>query len=307
MTVSDNSQISANTESASEGGVITVAAKGNVTLNDAGNILANTDGAGNSGAVSMQANSLNIGSGESGISTLSASAGNAGTIDVTATNAINMSEDAIIVADTLGGKAGNINVQALQLNMTGSSLISANTVSGSNSGGIITVHTDSLSIQGETPLVLAFNKFLVGSTGITAESVDQGNAGSIFVTTRNLSLSQGAVISTASLSGADGGPHLRHLRSRPAFRERNQLGLLYEGRFRAGHGHRFLLAFGQQQHQYLGRRERRATSPCVSASSSFCSIATLRPTPVSSPCPTRPITAEAISSSTRISSSWTTA
>jgi len=71
---------------------------------------------------------------------------------------------------------------------------------------MITIITDSLSILGEKPLVLAFNKFLVGFTGITAESVDLGNAGSITVTTRTLSLSQGAVISTASLEGAEGGP-----------------------------------------------------------------------------------------------------
>jgi filamentous hemagglutinin family protein len=206
MTISGGSQISANTETASNGGVISVVTGGNLTLNNGGNILANTDGAGNSGTVSVQAASLDIGSQSSGLSTVSNGAGNAGAVHVNVTGAISMTDNGAIAADTYGGAGGNITVAALQLNMTGTSLISANTVIGSGRGGNITVDTGSLSIEGTGHLVLALNKFLIGLTGITAESLDSGNAGSIAVNSGNLSLDAGAVISTASLGPGKGGP-----------------------------------------------------------------------------------------------------
>jgi filamentous hemagglutinin family protein len=207
VTLSSDSQIAANTETGANAGVVSLTAGGNVTLEDGSNIVAGTDGSGNGGTVSVRAASLDLGAGESGFSTLSLGAGNSGTIDVEVTGSINMTDDALISADTyLGGAGGNITVKALQLNMAGTSEISADAVSGSGNGGNVSIETGSLSIQGTGSLIPAFGKFLLGLTGITAQSFYLGNAGSVTIATGDLSLNGGAAISTEGLAFGNGGP-----------------------------------------------------------------------------------------------------
>jgi filamentous hemagglutinin family protein len=203
LIISTHAQISADTETAANGGVVSVVAGGNVTLENQGNILANTDGGGNSGTVSVHAASLTIGA-DSGLSTVSNGAGSAGTIDAIISGVISLTDNGGIVADTYGGPGGNVMIQALQLDMSGTSLISANTAFGAGTGGNVMVDTGSLSIQGTGSLIPAFGN-LIGLTGITAESLSQGNAGTINVATGILSLNGGAVISAASFGPGRGG------------------------------------------------------------------------------------------------------
>ena len=171
LTVATGAEISANTETNADGGSVTLAAGGNIGLETGGAIVAATDGGGNSGSILAHARSLDISAGQSGFSSHSEGAGHAGDIDLDIAGTITMTGDSSIAANAdNAGDGGTILVQALRLSMSDTAVISADTTFGTGNGGNITVKTGSLSIQGTGSLVQAFGTFLIGTTGITAES-----------------------------------------------------------------------------------------------------------------------------------------
>lgn len=194
------SQISANTDSAGNGGLVTVDAGGTIDLNY-GNIFA-TDASfvasGRGGEVQVFATALSM-EGQADISTVTHGAGVAGTVRLTLTGSLVMTDDATIAADTYTGvSGGDIEVSATQVNMTGTSLISADTLFASGHGGNVSVRADSLSIQGsgsETP----------GTLGITADTRSPGDAGTVTVAASSVSLGGGGVISSSSSASGNGG------------------------------------------------------------------------------------------------------
>jgi filamentous hemagglutinin family protein len=198
------SQISADTETASDGGTINVNVGGALTLTEGGSILATTDSAGRGGTVEIHAGSLAMGA-DSDVSTNTAFTGAAGSIQVDVAGSMDMSGNAIVSAGTFDlGEGGDVRVQAHTLDMTGKSTISSDTENLGN-GGTVTVNADQLFIRGEGALFAAFG-FRIGITGITAESLGLGgNAGSVTVDAPTLGLAGGAVISTASFSAGRGG------------------------------------------------------------------------------------------------------
>ena len=200
------SQISANTDSAGNGGDIGITA-GSIDLNG-GDIFSvpNAGTSGNGGNVTVNAGSMSM-EGNSRVSTFTAGTGDAGTVNLTLASSLSMTDTSAIVADTYSpGNGGNVNITAAQVNLSGQALISANTaklfptIPASANGGNVTIQAGSLSIQGtgsEPP----------NSLGITAltESDSTGDAGVISVTAGTLSLNGGAIISSSSLSLGEGG------------------------------------------------------------------------------------------------------
>ena len=213
-TVTGQSQISANTATASNGGTINATIGGILTLNDAGNILANTDSAGNGGSITIHAASLDIGSGASGLSTRAAGSGNAGSIVADISGALRMTYNSTITASTfVGGNGGNVQVNARNLTMIDTSAptaagptISADTY-GAGSGGTVDVDASALTIIGPGHLFkFGSANFQVGIAGITAESVGlTGPAGSVRVKSTDLKVGGGGVISAAAYGPAEGG------------------------------------------------------------------------------------------------------
>lgn len=193
------SQISANTDSSGDGGVVAVTA-GSIDLND-GNIFANVSNpgaTGHGGTVIVNAGSMTM-EGESSLSSITDGPGAAGTVDLTLTGPLTMTDNAAIAADTYtAANGGDIDVVAAQIDMTGQSLISANTFFSTGRGGQIDVQAGSLSIQGT-------GSQPADSLGITAQTLGPGDAGEINVTAGALSLGGGAVISGASFGGGNGG------------------------------------------------------------------------------------------------------
>jgi filamentous hemagglutinin family protein len=206
-TVTDHSQISADTETGSNGGTINATIGGNLTLNDFGNILANTElfaggngSSGTGGTITIHAASLDIGSGESGLNTLSAGSGNAGSIVADISGGLRMTYDGTITASAVaGGNGGSVQVKARNLTMIDTSLptaagptITADTY-GAGSGGTVNVDASVLTILGPGHLFKdGSSNFEVGIAGITAESVGQtGPAGSVTVKATDLTVGGG--------------------------------------------------------------------------------------------------------------------
>lgn len=185
------SQISADTETAGAGGVVTANVGGAVNL-DGGDIFANTDSSGSGGAVSVTAGSMTM-MGNARLSSITDGTGNAGTVNLTLTSGpLTMTDTSGILADTYKpGNGGNIAVTAPEVSLTGQALISANTFFSTGKGGNVTVDATSLSIQGtgtQPP----------NSLGITAQSFGSGNAGNISVSCSQAVLSGQGLISASS-------------------------------------------------------------------------------------------------------------
>lgn len=191
------SEISANTETAANGGTISFRAGGQLTLENDGVISTNSDGTGNAGAITVEASSADLGSGTS-ISAYD------GRVEVDVNGPLHMTNDSSIAADTQADAGGDVIVNALQLDMSGTSQITADATYFSGAGGQVYVNAGSISIEGIGHLVSSFNG-LIGETGITADSLYEGNAGSVHVTTGQLSLDGGAVISAECFAAGNGG------------------------------------------------------------------------------------------------------
>ncbi|NEP50639.1 MAG: S-layer family protein [Moorea sp. SIO3C2] len=121
-----------------------------------------------------------------------------GSIQVQGAN-VSLRDRSLISASTLGSEnGGGIEVRASQLSLEGGSRILAN-VLGSGQGGDLTVNA-SESVQ----VIGTFANGLFPSALFT-ETLGKGNAGDISITTGQLIVSDGAVVSTSTVGEGNGG------------------------------------------------------------------------------------------------------
>jgi large exoprotein involved in heme utilization and adhesion len=122
-----------------------------------------------------------------------------------------------LVDETGIGQGGNIDIQARSLSLTNGAVLSTSTFGQGNAGNIRVHTTDSIMISGTAPYPIVYDaisgeQFLGGSSSgfLTAtESSELGSAsgqgGNIDVTTKNLSISDGAVLSARTRTDFRGG------------------------------------------------------------------------------------------------------
>ena len=195
-------------------------AGGNITINSGlveltgGSLLfTGTSGSGNSGNLAITAQQLNVLNGTS-ISTTPGptSTGRGGHISVTAdsiqlrgTPAGAVVPDGLFTTTLGAGDAGDLTVTANQLVVADGAQVSA-AATGRGGGGNLTVTADTVVLSGAS----ADGRFLGGlftSAALLAVSGQQGGApaGNLTVNTRQLSVQNGARISTATGSGGAAG------------------------------------------------------------------------------------------------------
>ncbi|HHB92129.1 MAG TPA: filamentous hemagglutinin N-terminal domain-containing protein [Thioploca sp.] len=174
------SSIAANTRGkagdAGTGGEITMEAK-NIRLNDGALIGSNAIGTGQGGKIVMKADSITLTGNDkrgvnSGISSIAYSSGDGGTITLTAKqlNILNGTNVNVLSGGT--GQGGNINIQADNIKLTG--------INAAKNGSRIVANA-----QGK--------------------AINAGDGGTIKISAKNLQLSDGAQIGTATFGSGQGG------------------------------------------------------------------------------------------------------
>ena len=192
---------------------------GQLTLKDGGLIGSNAFGAGASGSVQIRASDsitmsgflpgtfqlgpLGLRNTDSNIANASLGLGQAGPVFVS-TSTLTMN-GASISSTTLGpGGAGDVNIQAGTIILTGGASITSST-SGSGPGGSVSVTaSEQLSISGHSGQSVSFGAvtFVNNPSAIASITFGTGRAGALTVSTPRLTMFDGGVISTAT--GGDG-------------------------------------------------------------------------------------------------------
>jgi large exoprotein involved in heme utilization and adhesion len=178
---------------------------GQLTVENGGLISTSTLGEGDGGTLTINAADFATISGSDGLflSTLSTSAGadstgKAGDLIIT-TGQLTVEDSAIVSSQTLGsGNAGNLTISANQLQVQGGGKILTSTT-GQGDGGTLTIDAPNSVIvsgtNGASPSLLS----------TSAEAGSSGDAGGLFITTGQLTVENGGLISTSTFGEGDGG------------------------------------------------------------------------------------------------------
>ena len=222
LSLEDSSTLTANAYGPGPGGALTVNAQSVRVLSD-GAISSDSElgAAGNAGKVTIQAGTVELdngvisavsaGTGAGGqvqissqtlsvtgqndrgrISTIASGGGPAGNIGIT-TGTLTLNPGGLIASDTFGaGQAGNITVQATGIVLNEGEISAA--TSGTGTGGDVRITSDTLSLSGPT-----------ADARINTASLGSGQAGNIFITTRELAVNPGGVIICDALGAGRAG------------------------------------------------------------------------------------------------------
>ena len=154
-----------------------------------------TNSVGKGGNINLKANSLSLTNG----GVISASVfgtGDTGNIDITAREGVSLSNGSTIFGraeETGRGNGGDITIKAGSLSLTNNARINAGTLGKGNSGNILLRIDDAIALS---------SSYILSSVGIGAE----GNGGTIDITARTLSLTNGGQIVAQVEPSEDGVP-----------------------------------------------------------------------------------------------------
>jgi large exoprotein involved in heme utilization and adhesion len=203
LTAQRGATISTQTSSAGRAGDLTI--NTNQLLVDGAQISTSTSGSGAGGTFIINATDSITLTGTtddflSGLFTASeGGSGNAGNLFLTA-GRLTLQDEAVISAATFGsGDAGDLTINVNQLLVEGGAKILSSTFSEGNGGTLTVTATDSITLTGVDD-----NGFVSGLF-TAAEVGSSGNAGALFVTTGQLTVQDGAVISAATAGSGDAG------------------------------------------------------------------------------------------------------
>lgn len=172
-----------------QGGTVNVTAPESVNVSSGSSILAQATGNGSAGSVRILTDQLTVRDG-SQVAVSSAGSGTAGNLEVTA-NSVGLDNQAKLSAETDSGSGGNIQLQGLNsLTLSNKSEVSASTVDGQ--GGTVDVNASDFVD-------------LSNGGGLFARATGKGSAGSLRITTNQLTLQDGAQASVSNTgSGTTG-------------------------------------------------------------------------------------------------------
>lgn len=244
VTLTNGARAIANTEGSQNGKVISIQAQ-QLTLQEGSQITTTTFGTGSGGSLEVKADSVQVsgtdaddnpsalfadtysqGAGghltvETGqlivdkggnISTSSRlvnSQGSGGTLNVTAANFVKLSGISEISGNPSGlftqtegeGNAGSLTIKASSLLVEDGAVVAAGTYEGSRgNGGTLTVHTsDFIELRGTAP------NSSENTSGLFARSLGSGDAGSLWIDTRQLIVRERAQVTVSALEGGNAG------------------------------------------------------------------------------------------------------
>ena len=182
LQIKENSLLSATTKDGEAGG-ITINASDEVKIESNSTIASGAVGAGEAGFLEIITGKLSI-SNNSEATVSSATIGNAGLILINAED-VHLTNLGKIFAQTVFGAGGDINLQNLKtLELDSGSSISVSTVDGETSGDVTINTTESITLD--------------RLSSLKAEATGKGKAGNIFITTPQLNIDNGALISVSN-------------------------------------------------------------------------------------------------------------
>jgi len=198
LTVSDSGIISASTTGSGNGGAIKIENMNNantVNILNSGSIRSETSGPGNAGNITIAANKLTLQGGGSVVTTaVKGNSGQGGDITVTSSDLITVSGlNSCVISSTASTKdAGSITITTPNLTVTDSGMISSSTVGKGNAGSVRVLYADVVNIS------------TMGSIKSTSDGNATGNAGSITIDTKTLTLKDAGAVSTTSVGNESG-------------------------------------------------------------------------------------------------------
>ncbi|MBD1937779.1 filamentous hemagglutinin N-terminal domain-containing protein [Microcoleus sp. FACHB-68] len=217
LTLSDGAGIISSTLGQGNGGNLTVSATESVTLSglDASGFsstlntgVLSSEAIGDAGNLTVETAQLTLLDGAS-ISSSTGGQGNGGNLTIRATESVTLSGltasgiGSNLQTDVVGpkatGDAGSLTVETAQLNLSDGASISSSTLGQGNGGNLTVSATESVTLSG-------LNAFGFGSNLNTAVGSEAfGDAGSLTVETAQLTLLDGASISSSTLAQGNGG------------------------------------------------------------------------------------------------------
>lgn len=201
LSIRDSSLIVSSTVGAGDAGDLTVQAADAIEVVNDSKLSADTIGRGNGGNVTIETNNLSIRNSEVSTATSSTSSGRGGMLNVTASDAVEISGLGGLVTGTAGSEAaGDLTVTTGRLTAQGGGRVEAGTA-GIGQGGTVTINASELielsgrSINGQS------------SSSVSAKSGAASNFGSgnVNITTGELIVRDGAEVTTETLGKGDGG------------------------------------------------------------------------------------------------------
>jgi filamentous hemagglutinin family protein len=173
---------------------------GQVQLNNS-NLLSNPKGNKAGGTIQIQATDLIMK--DSDISTSTDGSGSSGKLTLEVANAIQLSGITGVFSNARSeqppaGDAGRITIKAKELYLTEGAQIGSGTF-GPGKGGEIDIQAS------DAVILTAYGTFISTNSESESENEPAGNAGKIIITTRDLTLTQGAQIASATFGNGEGG------------------------------------------------------------------------------------------------------
>lgn len=166
-------------------------------------IQAETQGAGTGGGIDARTESISME--RSDIFSNTWAEGNGGAISLRATESVEISNFSRVFADSVGdtedaGDAGTVLIETQKLSVSGGGSVSSDTYGGGRGGDVTLRASESVDISGKGSTLFA------GADGTYLESDETpGDAGTISVETKQLSLSDQAIISSDTKDGGGKG------------------------------------------------------------------------------------------------------
>ncbi len=207
LEVINGGNITVSTSSSGNAGLIDIAAKSvlvsGVDSDNAARIMSQTNlgSTGNAGDIQIVSDTIEVSDGAD-ISVSTYGTGDGGSIKINAEEVAidggNNPEYGVgLYSDTrIGGKAGDVFLSASNLEVINGGQISSGTL-GIGDGGSIHIDAERISLSGTSSDQIA--------TGLFARTQGSGQGGSIFVSTDNLQVADGAAIDSSAFGSGDGG------------------------------------------------------------------------------------------------------
>ncbi|MDJ0535092.1 MAG: S-layer family protein [Xenococcaceae cyanobacterium MO_207.B15] len=201
LTLTNRGQILSSTFGTGNAGTVKINAADTISLSGEGDdgfptlitSTVNPNAIGNAGAVSIETTNLNLTNGGQ-IRSSTFGTGNAGTVTINTADTISVDNSAIssqFERDAVGNP-GNVTINTTNLNLTNRGQISTATF-GTGNAGIVTINAaDNISVDNS----------VIGST-VEPDAV--GNAGDVSIKTNDLSLTNGAFVSSSNLNQGESG------------------------------------------------------------------------------------------------------
>jgi len=193
----NGAKINASTKGAGKGGIIGIKVSNEITLTGRANIASGTSGTGKGGGIVIDARQITLTDGAQ-IASSTIGPGEGGTIDIKEADTLTLSNSEILgnsksVAGD-AGDAGDIVIEARQITLTNGAKIACGTSGPGEGGRIIIKEADTLTLS---------NSSIFGNSKSVAS--DAGDALSIVIEARQMTLTDGAQITSSTFGPGEGG------------------------------------------------------------------------------------------------------